>query len=122
MAFARGLLHSPLLALSGMLIWALHFGLIYGVTSLACARGFAQTRVFGVAVLPLSIGVLTLIAALGSLAVIWQALRRRRALAASGDESSLPEFTSVVAALIAGLALVAIIWEALPALMLPPCA
>lgn len=121
MALARSSRYSSLFALSGMLIWAAHFGLIYGLTSLACARGFAETRVFGVTVVSLSIGVVTVIAALGTLTVIWQALRRR-AVTASGNGLSLPAFTAVMAALIAGLALVAILWEALPVLMLPPCA
>lgn len=121
MATARSPARRSIFALSGMLIWAAHFGIIYGFTSLACARGFAETRLFGIGVVSLSIAVATLIAVLGALAVIWQALRRRRAEQVGGD-NSLPEFTSVMAVLIAGLSLVAILWEALPVLMMPPCA
>jgi len=120
MALARSPARGSIFALSGMLVWAAHFTIIYGLTSLACARGFAETEFLGVAVIRLGIGTATLIAGLAALAVIGQALRHRRARQVGDD--SLPAFAAVMAILIAGLALVAILWEALPVLMLPPCA
>jgi hypothetical protein len=88
---------------SGVMVWALHFAAIYGITGLACARGWHSL------VVP-SILAATAVAALASVAIIAAGLRRRAQLEywmSSG---------------IAALGLVAILWEGLVILLVPACA
>jgi hypothetical protein len=87
---------------SGVMVWALHFTAIYGITGLACARGWPSL------VLP-SIAVATAVAALASVSIIAAGLRRRG------------EFEYWMSASIAALALVGIVWEAIPVFLVPIC-
>ena len=87
---------------SGAVIWALHFGAIYGLTGLACARGWQ-------AAVPPGIALATVVAAILALAVLVAGWRRRA------------QFESWMTAGIAALALLAILWEALPVLIVPIC-
>jgi hypothetical protein len=87
---------------SGVMVWALHFTAIYGITGLACARGWHSL------VMP-SVALATAIAALASLAIIAAGLRRRA------------QFEYWMSASIAALGLVGIAWEAMPAFLLPIC-
>ena len=99
MTFAR----TALWLSAGPLLWALHFGAIYGFTGIACARGLAPTVHWAV-------GIATLAAAAacaGAIAAGW----RRRA-----------QFEGWLSAMLASLAMVAIAWEALAALLVTPCA
>ena len=87
---------------SGVIVWALHFTVVYGFTALACARGFG-----GVA--PWVVGVATLVAAAAAVVVLLTHFSC--------------EFTRWLTAAIAAAALLAILWEGLPALLVPnPCA
>jgi hypothetical protein len=87
---------------SGVMVWALHFTAIYGLTALACARGW------GWLVMP-SIAASTLLASIAIGALLAIALPRRA------------QFEYWMSACVAALALVAIVWEALPVLMVPAC-
>jgi hypothetical protein len=87
---------------SGVMVWALHFAAVYGITGLACARGWHSL------VMP-SIAVATAIAAIASLSIIAASLRRRT------------QFEYWMSASIAGLGLVAIVWETIPVFLLPIC-
>jgi hypothetical protein len=87
---------------SGVIIWALHFAAIYGLTALACARGLPQ------AVLPAVVAA-TLVAAALLVPVLVRGFRRRG------------EFESWMSATVGAFALVAIAWEAIPVFMVPPC-
>jgi len=86
---------------SGVIVWALHFALVYGYTALACAR------VFGASV-PSVVGGATAAAALIALGLI---------LANLGHE-----FTRWMSAALAAAALLAILWEGLSVFMVPACA
>lgn len=87
---------------TGVMVWALHFTAIYGITGLACARGWHSL------VLP-SIAVATAIAAIASVSIIAAGLRRRG------------EFEYWMSASIAAFGLVGIVWEAVPVFLLPVC-
>jgi hypothetical protein len=87
---------------SGVIVWALHFAAIYGVTGLACARAAPQAALIGVA--------LATLVAVGALVPIVVSGWRRRA-----------EFESCFTAAVAAFALLAVVWEALPALWVPTC-
>lgn len=86
-----------------VLVWAVHFGLVYGLTALACARAAPRT-------VPWTIGIATLVAAALVLLTIRRAWPQRA------------EFTAWLTGALAAAALVAIVWEALPALLVPACA
>lgn len=117
MAFTRRLLF----LLSGLLVWAAHFGLVYAVTALACARGFSGNSGGGFGVVPL------VIAAATGFAVVLQGLV---AIAAGrgrgpgiGDEpdTSVREFWRYATVGIAVLGTVAVAWTGVPAFFVHSC-
>jgi hypothetical protein len=85
----------------GVVLWALHFTLVYGFTALACARGFGASA-------PWFVLAATVVAAAAAIAIIATHLSA--------------EFTRWMTASVAGLALLAIVWEGLSPLWAPPCA
>jgi hypothetical protein len=88
---------------SGIVVWAVHFAILYGFTGLACARGYGQA-------VPWVAGGATLaaIAAMGLIAL--RTLPRRG------------EFMSWMTLAIAGLGAVAVLYEAVSLFVLSPCA
>ena len=86
-----------------VIVWGLHFGTIYALTALACARAAPQT-------VPWTIGVATLAATALLVATIVRQWPRRS------------DFIRWLTAALAAAALVGIVWEALPVLLVPPCA
>lgn len=87
---------------SGVIVWALHFFAIYGLTGVACARGMP-------AAVPWAVALPTAVAAAVAALLVARGMRRRG------------EFEHGIAAGLAGFALLAILWEALPLLMVAPC-
>lgn len=85
----------------GIVVWALHFTVVYGFTAIACARGFAAAA-------PWVVGAATVIFAAIAIAIIVTHLSS--------------EFTRWMTAALAGFALVAIVWEGIPAFIVPTCA
>jgi hypothetical protein len=88
---------------SGAIVWGAHFGAIYGITALACARGLAG-------VVPWAIGIATIVAVAVLLLLIWSSFK------------DLGAFANWLGAAIGGLALLAIVWEAVAVLLVPACA
>ena len=86
-----------------VIVWGLHFGAVYALTALACARDAPQT-------VPWTIGVATLVAALLLVVTILRQWSRRS------------DFNAWLTGTLAATALVAVAWEALPVLLVPPCA
>jgi hypothetical protein len=94
----------PAVAMSApVVIWALHFGAIYGATGVACARGAPQAAV-------VAVGVATLLAAVLLLVVVVRAWARR------------VRFEAWIAAALGGFALLGVLWEAVPVLIVEACA
>ena len=108
---------SPLLAaLSGLLLWALHFGLVYAAHAIACERGLAGHRLLGLPLVPALVLAATALAGLGRRA--WRRLGPRPDREAGEDDPLfLPWFTAAITL----LAALAILWQASPALLLQPC-
>jgi hypothetical protein len=107
--------------LSGLLIWAAHFLVIYIFTALACARRFADLSWLGIGVVPWVIGAATLAAAAVTLVVIGLAVRDARLNTSRNNMNNMSSFVPWMTAAFGGLALMAILWEALPVLLVPTC-
>ena len=111
-----------LAALAGLLIWALHFTLVYAANAIACERELAGARLFGLPALPsVVLGVTALaLAALGVFAC--RAWRRLDGVAVQ-EQEDMPRFTAALSFGASLLAALAILWEGLvPVLLLPrPC-
>jgi hypothetical protein len=99
--------------LAGAIIWAVHFTIIYGFTSTACARGL------GTDVVPWAVAGATGVAALAATAVIVRSLRPVRAGTPEGDQAAA-DFIRWVTAAVAGMALVAVILEGFAVALVPP--
>lgn len=122
--------HYPLVAVAmPMVVWALHFVVLYSLVGLGCERAVMLQRF---ATLPLLTWVLVLVtcAALALIAWLgWRAWRRWHALGAhppaAGPVRPAPpreRFMRLATALLALLAFIAVVFTATPILMLPPCA
>lgn len=119
MSTAASAVRPLLFMLSGLLIWAAHFTLIYSFTALACARRFADVAVFGVGVVPLVVGIATLLAMVALVAILQRAVHRPSA--ADGEARANSSFVHYVAAAATVLALVGVLWEMVPILLIPAC-
>jgi hypothetical protein len=86
---------------AGVIVWALHFAVIYGFTGLACARGWDGAIPSTVALATLAAGALIVI-------ILFKGIRRQ-------------EFIHWMTTAVAALALVAIVWEGAPVLLVSPC-
>ena len=106
----------PLLA--GPLIWAIHFAVVYGTVSLACARAFEGGKVIGVELVPLIVIVATLVAALQVAAIAIFALSSD-SVRDHGAQTS--RFLRRVTAASAVLSLVAIALEGSAMALAPYC-
>ena len=87
---------------SGIVVWALHFTVIYGFAAIACARGF-------VAAVPWAIAAATVIGALLTIVIMVRSYPRRG------------EFVHWMAAALAALAFVAILFQTAPVVWFPTC-
>jgi hypothetical protein len=107
--------------LAGLIVWAAAFAAAYTVTAIVCARRLGEVAVLGLAMLPLSIGAIT-VAALAATAAIAVAAYRRLPAGAERGPTDTRGFVHAVALTVALLAIVAIIWNGVPALFFSTCA
>ncbi len=114
-------IRKSLFMLGGLLVWAAHFTVVYTFNALACARRFADLDVMGVGVVPFVVVGTTVLAFVGTLAVLLLALFRRGPAWASRDRKPVNDFLRYTTITIAALSLVAIAWNGLPALIVPSC-
>lgn len=118
---ARRRLWQVFVMLGGFILWAVQFTLIYGATSTTCALEVAETRLFGIGIVPAVIAAVTLAALLCTAGVMIHALREHRRL--QGGQGAVTDiFLSQAAILISAFSIAAIIWQGIPALILPACA
>jgi hypothetical protein len=102
-------------AAGGLLIWAADFLFIYAFAAIACARGYEDTTVLGVGIVPLASVVATVIAAAASGAIFLSGRREARpAVADAANGGFLPGLAAIAAL----LALIAIAFIALPGVLL----
>lgn len=106
--------------LAPFLIWAVHFGVVYSINGMVCARRPEGALLFG---LPLSmalVGIATL------LAMGWVAILLVKALRGAGPAGHVGgadprRFARWFVVAGSGAALVAILWVGMPALIVPAC-
>lgn len=103
---------------SGFVFWAAQFTIIYGVTGIACARGWWHVTLFGLDMVRGGIAAATLLALAATAFVFMRALAARRP---RDDSEPADRFIDTVTLSVCGLALVAIAYNGLPALILPAC-
>jgi hypothetical protein len=113
---------SPILgSISAMMVWAVHFLVVYGAQATACVRLGSGRSLFGMPFVPAMVLGLTALALL-VVAVIGLRAWWRLDSGLSGQEGqNQPQFTVWMTLAIALLSALAIVWEAVPVLMLPPC-
>ncbi len=116
-----------------MLLWALHFVLVYSLQGLACVEGWQHVRLAGLAVvtwwlLGVTLAILAAQVALGVRALrAWGKARRELERRGPGQgHGRLPaphrRFTAAATSALALLAVVATGFTAIPILLLPTCA
>jgi hypothetical protein len=112
----RNLVAVSVVTLAGLLIWALHFLIVYATTALACARGFADASLFGIGVVQLTVLVATVagLVAVGAITLAGFRWARR-------TDDAGASFVRWLTGSIALLSFLAIAWDGLPALLVPAC-
>lgn len=103
---------------SGFVFWAAQFTIIYGITGVACARGWYRVSFLGLDIVRASVAAATLVALTATALVFWRSLVAREQ--SDYDEPS-ERFVETVTLWVCGLSLVAIAYNGLPALILPAC-
>jgi hypothetical protein len=103
---------------SGFVFWAAQFTMIYGVTSVACARGWYRISLLGLDIVRASVAAATLVALAATALVFWRSFRARER--SDNDEPS-EHFVETVTLWVCGFSVVAIAYNGLPALLLPAC-
>jgi hypothetical protein len=99
----------------GLLVWGVHFGVVYAAHALACERRLAGWHVLGLPFVQAVTAAVTL-CALGLLVLL---ARGPRFVADGGEEE--PGFREWLAAAACLAAAIAILFQAMPAFVLPPC-
>ncbi|MDQ3289202.1 MAG: hypothetical protein M3Q42_13305 [Pseudomonadota bacterium] len=116
--------HYPLIAVAvPMVVWALHFVIVYSLVGFGCERGVLLERFAGLPVLSWLLIAVTL-AALATIAWLgWHAWRCWNALSSEQLPRAQPRerFMRLVTAMLALVAFIAVVFTATPVFMLPPC-
>jgi hypothetical protein len=95
---------------AGVIIWAVHFAVIYGYTGLACARRLEATGETWVALVPWVVGIATVGGVLLALAFVAPAVRASRRA-----------FVEWMSGWVAAFAVLAMILEGIAILWVPLC-
>ena len=105
----------------GLLVWAVHFTIIYGFTTVACANGFGASRILGIGLVPFVIGSATLLALATTALVLRTALAGPVPPRFPQYSDATERFLQYTAVTIASLSLIAIAWNVLPVFVVAPC-
>lgn len=114
--------------LSGPVVWAVHFLLIWAVTEMGCVPGAEQVNVISPQVIRIIVLLASALALLAMGAGVWAAQRRRRTLHEPHDNGLDPQETSKRAWFMVNMSLLlnpffaaGVILEASALLVLPVC-
>ncbi|MDC7785046.1 hypothetical protein PQJ75_02130 [Rhodoplanes sp. TEM] len=114
-----GFLTKMLFLNAGLVLWAAHFGFVYGLTGVVCARGLGTAWP---AAVPFVVAFATVVAAGLSLVVLFAAVLGRGPGIAGEPDPALRVFWRSVTGGVAVFGFVAIVWSGLPAVLIRPCA
>jgi hypothetical protein len=113
---------SPILgAIAALIVWAVHFLLVYGVQATLCWRGLAGRTILGWPVVPALVVAATALALAATGAIFVRAWHRLGRGLSGEDGEEPPQFTVWMSLAVALLATLALVWEAIPVFFLPPC-
>jgi hypothetical protein len=115
---AANFIPTLLYMLGGLIIWGVRFLAAYSFTGIACARGWADREAENL--VPLTIGVASLLALVACSALVAHAMLRLRVHSAPAGGENV-RFVHGIAAFVGAFAIVAIVWETLPVLIVPIC-
>lgn len=101
----------------GLLVWMADFVAVYVFAAVACARGFADVRWFGMPIVTLLTLLASLLAAAATVLIVRRGYRLQRDVAI--DEQS--RFIGFVTWASGGIALIALLLLVLPALVVSAC-
>lgn len=105
---------SFLLIFAGPIVWIVHFGFIYGLNGVLCARLAPDFEWFGMH--PSAWGIL--VASLIAIAVLVAILLWADSPDSAQDSRAFTRWMSVTLGV---LSIIAIVWETFPVFLLPPC-
>jgi hypothetical protein len=112
----------PLLfAVAGLAIWASHFGAIYAINALACARGAGDANLWGFPAVPAAVTVTTLVAIAALIALAIAVRSGRHPEFPEGAAPRTERFLNQISLTVAGIATLGVVWDALPAYIVPSC-
>jgi hypothetical protein len=108
-------------AVAGLLVWAAHFGVVYGANAVACERGLTGRTLLGQPLVPALVLGATAVA-LAALALVWLRAWRRLEHGLAGQEGEdEPRFLLWLTAAVSLLSALAVLWQGLPVLFVRPC-
>jgi hypothetical protein len=105
--------------MGGLIAWAAQFTIIYGVTSIACERGYADVTWFGIGLVPSTVMAATLLAFAATAYLLYGAVQTRRHMGEGTHPTD--RFLNDTALVVSGLSLITVLWHGLPALIVPAC-
>jgi hypothetical protein len=106
---------------AGFLVWALHFGFVYGLNALACARGFSGNMIGGFGVVPVVIVAATVVALLLQGLIAITAVSGRGPGIGGEPDTSVRAFWRYTTAALSALSAVSVFWTAVPVLFTQSC-
>lgn len=118
MAAALQFVTSTLRMLSGVLISATHFGIVYIATALVCARGFQNSSWLGIGIVAWTVVIATVTAVAGISIIV---VRAWRSLYRDDPRAATDIFINWMTVSFGGLALLAIVWVTFPVMLVPIC-
>lgn len=110
------------LMLSGLLVWGGHFTLIYAFNAYICARGLAGERVLNMGMVPLGIGVITLVALLVLAVLMLVVVIGHRPRLQQVEGEAIHGFSRALALSVMAFSALAVLTQAVPAYIVPACA
>jgi hypothetical protein len=108
-------------AIAGLIIWAVHFGVVYVANAIACERGLVGQSLLGLPLVPVLVLGATVLALAAVALVGLRAWRRLESGLAGQEGEDEPRFLVWLTAAIALLSALAILWEGLPVFFVRPC-
>jgi len=112
--------------ISGLIIWAVHFVIVYAFAGVGCASGWDNVEYLGINAMSFALAVITgvalvLILLTGLRGLQGWRLARASPNGASKDIAERYRFVGLLRLIVAGLALVAVLFTGIPIPLLPPC-